>query len=293
MSTNPWLDRRVLHFAHQGGAREAPSSTLYAMRQALRRGADAIELDVHRTADGVLVVCHDSTVDRTTQASGHISALTLAGLRELDNAYWWVPGHEATTEALAEEYVLRGRFPNDPSLGVATLEEVLSEFRNVFLNFDIKDTAPDFEPYEQQLADTLRAFGRTTDVIVASFHDSALEAFRAYAPEIHTSMGPADVVAVAERLEQNRPFPNLHPSLVAIQVPIEIFDVRVVTPELIRAAHDAGIAVHVWTVDEPHEMDELLRLGVDAIITDCPAELDQALVRNNAPRASTAQTGAG
>ena len=67
---NPWLERRVLAYAHQGGAKEAPSSTLYALRQAVANGADALELDVHRTSDGHLVVCHDATVDRMGEENG-------------------------------------------------------------------------------------------------------------------------------------------------------------------------------------------------------------------------------
>ena len=92
MQTNPWLDRRVLNWAHQGGAKEAPSSTLFAMRQAVANGADALELDVHMSRDGVLMVCHDATVNRTTDGSGAIADLTFDELRRLDNAYWWTPG---------------------------------------------------------------------------------------------------------------------------------------------------------------------------------------------------------
>src|SRR5687768_9453981 len=92
MTTNPWLERRVLNWAHQGGAKEAPSSTLFALRQAVANGADALELDVHMTKDGVLVVCHDATVDRTTNATGAIAELTLDDVKRLDNAYWFVPG---------------------------------------------------------------------------------------------------------------------------------------------------------------------------------------------------------
>ncbi|MBW3614956.1 MAG: glycerophosphodiester phosphodiesterase, partial [Actinobacteria bacterium] len=92
MSTNPWLERRVLNWAHQGGSREGPSSTLFAMRKAVDAGADALELDVHMSADDVLVVCHDATVERTTDGRGAIAELTLSDLKALDNAYWWVPG---------------------------------------------------------------------------------------------------------------------------------------------------------------------------------------------------------
>src|SRR5579872_468204 len=122
---NPWLDRRVLGYAHQGGAREGPSSTLWAMERAVAAGADALELDVHATADGQLVVCHDATVDRTTDGTGAIAALTLAELADLDNAYWWVPGEVVAPGRPDIDYVYRGRAMFETSLRVATLREVL------------------------------------------------------------------------------------------------------------------------------------------------------------------------
>ena len=278
---NPWLVRRVLHYAHQGGAREAPSSTLFALRRAVALGADALELDVHRTADGMLVVCHDSTVDETTNVTGAIAEMSFAELRILDNAYWWTEhlpeDHHADHSAHPDAFVLRGRFPDKPEFGIATLDEVLSEFTNVFINFDIKETAPKVVGYEHDLADTLRRYNRTTDVIVASFHDVALERFRAYAPEIHTSLGPTQTLASAGLLWEGKPIPKGLPGQVAFQIPMRFDGALVVTPELVAAAHEAGLAVHVWTIDEPSDMRELLSCGVDGIMTDCPSILAQAL----------------
>ncbi len=276
---NPWLTRRVLHYAHQGGAREAPSSTLHAMRRAIKLGAQALELDVHRTADGVLVVCHDETVDRTTPMSGSISNLTWEQLRGLDNAYWWVPGHESLHDANDDAYILRGRYPVDDSLGIVTLDAVLSEFTDVFLNFDIKETAPNVVAYEHDLADALRSHGRATDVIVASFHDTALETFRRYAPEIHTSLGPVETLAAAQEFWDGRPISTFPGNQVAVQIPLEFSGERVVTPELVHAVHMAGLAVHVWTIDDPDDMMYLLNCGVDGIMTDCPSILADVLKR--------------
>jgi len=122
---NPWLDRRVLAYAHQGGAWEAPSSTLHAIRAALAAGATGIELDVHATADGELVVCHDATVDRTTNGCGPIASLTLEEVRVLDNGYWFVPGADAAPGLTPEAYPFRGRAPEDRDFRIATLREVL------------------------------------------------------------------------------------------------------------------------------------------------------------------------
>ena len=180
--TARWLDRRVIAYAHQGGAWEAPSSTLHAIAAALEAGATGIELDVHASSDGRLVVGHDPTVARTTDHSGAIATLTWAELSTLDNAYWWAPGADVSPGLADDRYPYRGRAPGDHRFGYALLEEVLEEFPEVVLNLDIKQTAPVVAPYEEALAGLLRRFGRTDDVIVASFLDSATDAFSAAAP---------------------------------------------------------------------------------------------------------------
>src|SRR5665213_4107507 len=126
--SGPWLDRRIIAYAHQGGAWEAPSSTLYAIGNALAAGATAIELDVHATADHHLVVSHDPTVDRTTEGTGEIASMTLAEIRKLDNSYWWVPGSDVDHDQPPGAYPFRGRAPDDPDFGIVTLEEVLERF---------------------------------------------------------------------------------------------------------------------------------------------------------------------
>ena len=274
---NAWLERRVIAYAHQGGAWEGPSSTLHAIRSALDAGATGIELDVHATADRHLVVCHDSTVDRTTDASGAIASLTLAELRALDNAYWWAPGADVTLEEPPGGWPYRGRAPVDRAFGVATLEEVLEAFPGVVLNLDIKQTAPVVEPYEADLAALLRRFGRSDDVIVASFIDTATEAFSQVAPEIPTSAGTMVVADFVRALRSGGPIaPMRH---VALQVPAVVGETVIVDEEFVEVAHDHGLAVHVWTIEEEEEMERLCDLGVDGIISDRPTALVGVLER--------------
>ena len=265
---SPWLQRRVLCYAHQGGAREGPSSTLYAMERAVAAGADALELDVHATADGHVVVCHDATVDRTTDGHGAISALSLARLRQLDNAYWWVPGFVVAPGRPAAEYPLRGRAPADRELGVVTLDEVLEAFPGVVLNLDIKQTAPVVPAYEEAVVRILRSHRRTDDVIVASFNDASTEAVRKLAPEIATSAGTLGVAAFWRAAHAGE-IPGPTP-FVALQVPVQTAGVTVCDATLVDAAHRAGLAVHVWTIDDRDEMARLLDLGVDGIMSDVP-----------------------
>ncbi len=275
VADNPWVARRVMAYAHQGGAWEAPSSTLFAIRRALAAGATAIELDVHATADRELVVCHDTTVDRTTDGTGAIAELTLDQIRRLDPAYWFIPGADVTPGRPAADYPYRGRAPEDPEFAVPTLRRILEAFPGVVLNLDIKRTAPVVEPYEAELARLLAEFGRTDDVIVASFLDPATDAFRALAPGVPTSAGTLGTAEFWRAVHHGTEFPDL--DAVALQVPETQGDLRVVDEALVAAAHERGLAVHVWTVNEEEAMARLLDLGVDGLISDRPTALAAVL----------------
>jgi glycerophosphoryl diester phosphodiesterase len=273
--SNPWRDRRVIAFAHQGGSYEAPSSTLFAIEQALENGASAIELDVHATKDRHVVVCHDETVDRTTNHHGAIADFTLNELRDMDNAYWWIAGETVTHGRGENEYVLRGRAPRERRLGIVTLEEVATAFPGVLLNLDIKQTSPDVAAYEELLALELRRLERTNSVIVASFHDYAIQRFRSFAPEVATSAATNEMVAFYFSMLEDGA--TVVPDVVAFQVPSKFGDVDVVTEQFVLAVHDADVAVHVWTINESDEMTRLLDLGVDGIVSDRPTLLAQLL----------------
>jgi glycerophosphoryl diester phosphodiesterase len=274
---NAWLDRRVLSYAHQGGAKEAPSSTLFAIERAIGLGVDAIELDVHATADGELVVSHDPFLDRTSDGKGPIAARTLAELARLDNAYYFVEGLDAVADRPATEYRFRGRADSDHRFGLARLEEVLSSFADVPLNLDIKQTAPAVAPYEQRLATMLAAHRRSDDVIVGSFFDQATEAFSALAPGIGTAPGLNEVTAFVEAVRDGSAPEATISRHVALQVPARFAGQPLIDARLIEVAHDFGLAVHAWTVDEPDEMAELVALGVDGIMSDRPSLLIEVL----------------
>jgi glycerophosphoryl diester phosphodiesterase len=274
---SPWLDRRIIAYAHQGGAWEGPSSTLYAIAAALEAGATGVELDVHATADRRLVVCHDPTVDRTTDGSGRIAELTYDQVRSLDNAYWWAPGADVSPGLEPDRYPFRGRAPGDRRFAIARLEEVLEEFPGVLLNLDIKQTAPAVAPYEETLADLLRHYGRADDVIVASFLDQATDAFSSFAPEIPTSAGTGAVANFFQSVRAGEePAAMRH---VALQVPATYSGLTLVDEAFVSAAHEGGLAVHVWTIEEETEMERLCALGVDGIITDRPSALSGVLER--------------
>jgi glycerophosphoryl diester phosphodiesterase len=274
---SPWLGRRVIAYAHQGGAWEGPSSTLHTIAAAIEVGATGIELDVHATSDGRLVVCHDDTVDRTTASTGAIASFTYGELSRLDNAYWWAPGADVTSGLPDDGYPYRGRAPGDHRFGFALLEEVLEEFPTTVLNLDIKQTAPVVPPYEEALARVLRRADCADRVIVASFLDTATDNFSGFAPEFATSAGTlatADFYRSVQAGEE--PAPMRH---VALQVPATFGDVTLVDERFVAVAHAQGLAVHVWTIEVEAEMEELSGLGVDGIITDRPSALVGVLDR--------------
>ncbi len=266
-----WRERRVIAYAHQGGAWENPSSTLHTIAAALEAGATAIELDVHATADGELVVCHDATVDRTTASTGTIASFTLAELKAMDFSYWFIPGADVTPGREASAYPYRGRAPGDPRFGIATLREVLEAFPGVVLNLDIKQTAPMVAPYEESLARMLAEFGRVDDVMVASFLDPATDAFRGFAPDVPTSAGTMATAEFWRAVHSGEPVPDS--PAVAFQVPERQGDLLVVDEAFVEAAHRAGKAVHVWTINDAEAMRRLVALDVDGIISDVPTTL--------------------
>jgi glycerophosphoryl diester phosphodiesterase len=203
--------------------------------------------------------------------------MTWDDLRTLDNAYWWAPGADVSPGLDPDLYPYRGRAPEDRRFCIALLEEVLEAFPGVVLNLDIKQTAPVVPPYEQALAVMLRSFGRTDDVIVASFLDTATDAFSTFAPDIPTSAGTMAVAAFYQAVQSGQtPEPLRH---VALQVPAKYGDLTLVDDRFVEVAHREGLAVHVWTVEDEQLMEQLCGLGVDGIITDRPSVLAGVLER--------------
>ena len=288
--SNPWLDRRILNIAHQGGEHEAPSNTMFAFKEAVRKGADVLEMDVQLTKDGEIVVFHDRTVgNRTNSPDRAVNDMTLAEVQALDAAADW-PEH-------------RGKAATDPDFRIPTLRAVLEEFPTELINIEIKGLAPDSTDQGWQtgqaegknqaletavaLAKLLREYKRDDDVIVVSFSEMAMQRFKAEAPEIHTAAGLEGAAAFYGSSAGPAPGAT-NPEHVALQVP-EYFEqngqsIQVVTKDFVDNAHANGMAVHVWLNGRPTENDEtydrLVDMGVDGIMTDQPTGLESNLRRN-------------
>ena len=279
-----WTTLRTLNMAHQGGENEAPSNTFYAYERALRLGTDMLEVDIHTTADGHVVVMHDGTVDRTTDGSGSVYDMTLAEIRKLDAAHDFVPGLGTSGGHPRADYRFRGIRTGErkPPRGfrprdfrVPTLEELLRAYPKVPINIEIKGAADSdlasFNRNAEHLAALLDRVGRSDGIIVVSFNDAAITTFHQLAPEVKLAPGIAGVTAF--KAASVPPGPGM----VAFQVPIEFEGVPVTDADFVQRAHDGGYAVHVWTVNDPPTMLQLFDWGADGIMSAEPARLERVL----------------
>jgi glycerophosphoryl diester phosphodiesterase len=225
-----------LAFAHRGGAAHGDENTAEAFARAVALGYTYVETDVHATADGVAVVFHDPTLERVTGEKGRIERLRWADLASVR-----VGGAAAV-----------------PRLG-----DVLAAWPQIRFNIDVK-AAGGIDP----TVDTVQRTGAADRTLLASFSDARLQRLRALAgPTVATSLGIRGVARLWLASRTGRPV-RVPPTVVAAQVPVRHSGVRVVDRRFVEYAHRLGLHVHVWTIDHPAEMHELLDLGVDGIMTD-------------------------
>ncbi|MBE2233177.1 MAG: glycerophosphodiester phosphodiesterase [Anaerolinea sp.] len=258
---------RPLVIAHQGGEELWPSNTMYAYERAVALGVDMLEMDLHVTADGALVLMHDETVDRTTDGTGLLEEMSLAQVKGLDAGYYWTADDGQT-------FPFRGQ-----GITVATLEEVFQAFPDMPMTIEIKlvENQPVVEPFCQ----LIRQYNMQDKVLVASFHQDALDQFRAACPGISTSATQNEVISFFVRHALGLAA-SFSPAAQAVQAPEYRSGLHIVTPGFIDDAHSRGMDVHVWTVNEAADMQRMIDLGVDGIITDRPDILLELLGRSGA-----------
>jgi glycerophosphoryl diester phosphodiesterase len=242
---------RPLVFAHRGGCALGPENTIRAFDRGLAAGADGIELDVHLSRDGIVVVHHDETLDRTTDARGPLAACTADELARVDAACRFDPGGGDP---------LRGR-----GVGVPRLRVVLERYPGIPVIVELKG---DSTTLAVRVVDDLRAAGALERAWLGSYSRRALRAARAYEPRLATGAAPEETRWALYRSWVGWP---LGPTPYrALQVPETSGRTRIVSPRFVRAAHAAGLPVHVWVVDAEADIRRLLAWGVDGIITDRP-----------------------
>ena len=227
-------------WAHRGASAYAPENSLAAFKLAVEQGADGIELDVQLTADGELVVCHDETIDRTSTGTGAIVDLTLKQLRQYD----FSAGYEGAIT----------RIP--------TLDEVfdLLDGTEVTLNIELKDSVEPYPGMAQTVVNLVLERGWEERVVISSFNHVSIAEMSAKHVGIPLGVlyeGPLfEPWNYAERIGAQA----LHPSGYAL----------LIQPETVALAHERGLAVNVWTINDPEHARLCEAIGVDAIITNHP-----------------------
>lgn len=255
---HPYLAGAPLLIAHRGGSALAPENTLVAFRRAVEWWkADLLEIDVHATADGVPVVHHDATVDRTTDGQGPIKRWRLHDLRQLDAGYRFTPDAGAT-------FPFRGRGTRVP-----TLEEVLLEFPRQRVNVEVKDHAA-----QRPVWDLVHATGSTQRVLIAAGRRANRARFGHYSGATSAS---GEEMRIFYALHLMRLAQRYSPGVDAFQIPERYLGRQVLTPRFVADAHALNVAVHIWTVDDVSDMRRLLAWGVDGIVTDRPDRLARVL----------------
>lgn len=245
---HPYLNHPgPLAFAHRGGAEEHPENSLAAFAHAVSLGYRYLETDVHLTADGVVLAFHDDSLDRVTDRSGLISECTAAEVAQAR-----ISGVEH----------------------IPTLDELFEAFPETCINIDPKD-----DRVVDPLVATIQRHKALDRICIGSFSGRRLtRCRRLLGPGLCTSAGPLDTVRFRlASLGLATPPTGIN----CLQVPVRQSGIPVVDRRFVDHAHQRGLQVHVWTIDEPNEMHRLLDLGVDGLMTDRPSALRSVLLERD------------
>ena len=251
MVRHPYLDHDgPIAFAHRGGAHDFPENTMRAFHAAVELGYQYIETDVHATSDGILVAFHDFSLDRVTDRVGKIR-------------------HTSWAEVSAAR--IGGTEP------IPRFEELVETLPNTRINIDVKHVSA-IAP----LVAAIRASKCIDRICIGSFSSRRLKAIRSvFGEALCTSLGPPEV---ARLLAQSRGIGSLKTQALCAQVPVRQGPIPVADAKFIDRAHRLGLPVHVWTIDDPVEMNRLLDLGVDGIMTDRLTALKDVMIVRGAWR---------
>ncbi len=235
----------LLRVGHRGAKGHAPENTMISFMVGAELGVTAVETDVHLSKDGEVVLIHDHTVDRTTNGRGLVKEMTLAELKALDAGGWY-----------------DGRFAGER---IPTLAELLTWARDrVGVAIEIKNGPIYYPGIAEKTIRLVRQHGMERQVILISFDHFVLREAKRIAPEIATGIlyvgGLVDAVAAARAAHADA----LHPNW------------AFVTPELVRAVHDAGLAISPWNPNDLPTLRMLSQMGVDSVGTDFPELFGQA-----------------
>lgn len=255
---HPYLEAPRPHlFAHRGASGEAPENTMPAFERALGYGIRFLEMDCHATRDGKIVICHDALLDRTTDATGPLCARSFAELREVDAGYRFSPDG-------GQSFPFRGK-----GVRIPLLLDVLSSFPEARINLEVKQADP---PIAAEVLRQVSEAGACDRVLLAAEHDGIMAVIRALDPDTATGSSLGDAVAFFRAIQAGT-LDDFEPGGDALQIPANFGPDPLVTEQSVSAARRLGLAMHVWTINDPTEMHRLLEAGVDGVMSDFPGRL--------------------
>jgi glycerophosphoryl diester phosphodiesterase len=264
-----------LNIAHQGGYYLAPSSSIAAFDKAVEIGAHVLEYDLHITKDGKLALIHDPTVDRTTDGTGEVAAMTLAEVQALDAGYSFTD--------LSGEHSYRGQ-----GVYIPDLREMFERYPDMLHLIEIKDT----NPYERMdeiittLWSLVEEYKMQDKVLIASFDSFILERVtKLTSGQAATGGGKKETTffVIAHKFFLD---PFYFPKVDSFQLPLEQVGFDLTDQKLIKGASRLNQQVHYWTINDKETMVRLLEKGAHGIITDRPDLLDEAIKEYKQSKAS-------
>ena len=262
MAKSPFFDAvefRII--GHRGAAGLAPENTLVSFEKALTDGADLIEIDVRETKDGEILIFHDSTLERTTNGQGEVQQRSLNELKKFDAGYWFTPDGGKT-------YPFRGQ-----RITIPTLEEFFTTFPSVKATIEIKEASPVFI---ERLIASIKRSRKEEMVLLATVKDKIMTEIRSQIRDqrlnIATGFSYEEAATFLKWIWEQKTG-SFAPAGDALEVPWEYEGLRLITEATVTAAHEFGIEVHAWTINQAEEMVQLIQLGVDGVVTDYPARL--------------------
>jgi glycerophosphoryl diester phosphodiesterase len=258
-ASNPFRIGRTLIIPHAGGDGMFPENTLYAYEHSIALGGDVVDIDVSMSSDNVLVAFHDPTLERTTNGTGRLANKSYAELSTLD-AGWG--------------FVQDGNHPfRGIGISVPTIEAILVRFPSTLVTLDLKDERTELV---LPVCTLLRALQRTDDVYVGSDSNDQVMLFRERCPEVHTSGTDAERRAMRAARQAGDATFVTHQLVGQPGFRADDGSKRI-TADYLAYSHSKGIAVLTWVVDDPKEMADLIRMGIDGIYTRRPDVMKQVL----------------
>lgn len=247
--------------AHRGANKRAPQNTIPAFKKAIELGTDGFETDVHLSKDGVPVICHNYTIDETSNGSGEIENMTLEELRQYDFGSYFDPKFEGTTLPTLDEFL---------DLAVGKGLKVL--------NIELKPEKDDArrETLVKKTLEAVEARGLSDILLISSFSKEILEYIKQINPKCKTAfLYPAG-------------YKRAHLAVLPPYAAMEKMQCHAAHPHklcirgnFVKNAHAKGLQVNVWTVNESEDIRNMIQAGVDGIITDCPDRVRSILNEMN------------